>query len=392
MNGNNAFAAICRVLQSLTLFRGTAADWVRWLGARSEDPKETFLLLRRAFLQKDATPATHIFCAACCCRHEVFVWTEDRVAALRSELYPTISSSSSLADTTSDLVAYDARRSDRPRSLKATDSTVQRFNDSTCHDPNRVLAAVCRCDDHPGCPDLQLTPADLEIWALSWPRLARELCRALELAQQFVELAISNTRQIGSWSSAAVPVLLTIQPDRERLRTIILELIARFGRRFIVLAPAARHLDAACLELLEKADAICFPLDACLVLTDNATLRPIRPPGELFGRFAPKLDDSDFSEAQRVFALVQQLDAGARNKLPSVLTVFRLYCIEDLTVDQIADKCRCAKSTVSNRLHQIRKTTGTDPITFRRMSGHFDRMMDQTTDSRARSKYLRLDE
>src|SRR5256885_10094270 len=47
----------------------------------------------------------------------------------------------------------------------------------------------------------------------------------------------------------------TIQPDRERLRLIILELIARFGRRFIVLAPAARHLDAACLELLDKAQA-----------------------------------------------------------------------------------------------------------------------------------------
>jgi hypothetical protein len=304
------------------------------LDARSDDPNEAFLLLRRAFLQKDASPATHVFCPDCCCRHEVFVWA----------------------------------------------------------DPHPALTAVCRCDDHPGCPDLQLSPADLEMWSLSWPRLARELCRALELAPQFSELAIINTRQIGSWSSDAIPVLLTIQPDRERLRSIILELIARFGRRFIVLAPAARHLDAACLELLEKAEAAFFPLDANLVLTHNATLQPIRPPGELFGRFAPKLDNSDFSEAQRVFALVQQLDAGARNKLPSVLTVFRLYCIEDLTVDQISDKCSCAKSTVSNRLHQIRKTTGTDPITFRRMSGHFDRMMDQATDSRARSKYVRLDE
>jgi hypothetical protein len=357
---DQGWAAICRVLQSLTQFLGTAADWVRWLGARTHEPQETFVLLKRAFLQQEPAPARHIFCPECHCQHEVFVWTEDRLAAARAEMYPQTYAPEVLA-------VHEARFTP-------------------------VITAICRCDDQPGCADLNLTPAELEVWSLHWPRLARELCRGLDLNQQFVELPIGNTCQVGSWSSEAVPVLLTVQPDRQRLRPVLLELSARFRQRFIVLGPTARHLDASGIELLENANAAYFPLDSNVTLTHNATLQPVRPPGELFAKFSPRLGDSDFSEAQRIFALVQQLDAGARNRLPSVLTVFRLYCIDELTVDGIADKCRCAKSTVSNRLQQIRKTTGTDPTMFRRISAHFDRMMDAASDSRARSRHLRVNE
>lgn len=381
---HTAWAAICRVLQSLTRFRATSADWVRWLGARTPEPQETFLLLKRAFLQKEAPPATHIFCPNCYCQHEVFIWTADRLAASRAELFPQHGA----WPEQQDLCGANRRLADGCiAGNSGTDLTVQR-----CHNSTPVsITAICRCDDHPGCPDLQLTPADLEVWSLNWPRLGRELCRGLELNHQFLQLPIPSTCQIGSWSADAVPVLLTIQPDPERLRPVLLELIARFRQRFIVLAPTARHLDACGIELLENAHAACFPLDSNLLLTHNATFRSLRSPGELFAKFSPRLDQSDFSEAQRIFALVQQLDSSTHRRLPSVLTVFRFYCIDGRSVDQIADKCGCAKGTISNRLQQIRKTTGTDPILFRRMSAHFERMLEAATDSRARSTHLRPD-
>ena len=358
MNAYNPFGALCRMLESLTHFRGTTADWVRWLGTRLDSAEEIFGLFQRAFLRKEPTPATHMFCPDCHCRHEVFVWTIERIAAARAELFPPTHPALALL-------------------------TIPPVPPS--------ISAVCRCEDHCGCPDLQLTAAEIEVWSLNWARLARELCRAFELAPQFVPGYMRNTCQVGSWSSAAVPVFLTIQPDRERLRWVILELITRCRERFILLQPTSRHLDSACLELLANANAGCFPLDGNLVLTHNATLQATRPPGELFVKFTPPLSDSDFSEAQRIFALVRQLDSESRIRLPSVLTVLRLYCIEELNVGQIAGKCRCAKGTISNRLRQIRKATGTDPILFRRISDHFDRMMDAASDSRARTRHVRVD-
>src|SRR5205823_1618925 len=172
----------------------------------------------------------------------------------------------------------------------------------------------------------------------------------------------------------------------------LVELIARLRERFIVFGPTARQVEAACWELLASANAAYFPLEGNVMLTHNATLQPTRSPGELFRKFTPQPGEADLSEAQRIFALVQQLEAESRNKLPSVLTVFRLYCLEQLKVDQIADRCRCAKGTISHRLQAIRRMTGTDPLAFRRMSAHFDRMMEGATDSRAVRTYVRTDE
>src|SRR5947209_1796129 len=317
MMTNNPFGAICRTLESLTLFRGTAADWVRWLAGRLESPEDAFALLRRAFLQKEAAPATHVFCAHCQCQHEVLVCTSARSRAARVELYPAGHPALSV-----------------PAIPPASTS----------------ITALCRCGDQSGCPDIELEQADLEVWRVNWARFGRELCRAFELAGQFAELPVRNTWQIGSWSSEAVPVVLTIQPDRGRLRSALVELIARLRERFIVFGPTARQVEAACWELLSSANAAYFPLEGNVMLTHNATLQPARSPGELFRKFTPQPGEADLSEAQRIFALVQQLEAESRNKLPSVLTVFRLYCLEQLKVDQIADRCRCAKGTISHRL------------------------------------------
>jgi hypothetical protein len=153
------------------------------------------------------------------------------------------------------------------------------------------LVAVCQCESG-SCPDISLTPADIEIWELSWPRLGRALCRALQLDARSDELPVCNTRQIGSWSADAVPVFLTIQTEPEDLRGVIAELVARLQHPFILLAPTAAHLNATCRELLTHAKASFFPLDSTVCFTEHATLRSAKPPGELFASLCPAVQAS----------------------------------------------------------------------------------------------------
>ncbi len=65
--------------------------------------------------------------------------------------------------------------------------------------------------------------------------------------------------------------------------------------------------------------------------------------------------------ARSLFEVLERLDSDSRRKPPSLLTVFRLYCVRRLTVVQIAHKCRCSLGTVSNRLKLLHAKTGTRP-------------------------------
>lgn len=246
------------------------------------------------------------------------------------------------------------------------------------------LRAICRCDP-PNCPDIPLTPEDIILFELSWNKIARALCNVLSLDHKPADLGLLNTRQIGSWSVDAVPVILTIQHERGWFRTVLLELIARLRKRFILLAPTARNLDAVCVELLESANAGFFPLDACLTLTEHGTLRltGARAPGELFAKFTPQPKDLDESAASRAFALVQQLESEEPTKPPTALTVFRLYCVENLNVAQIARKCGCSRGTVRGRLELIEKRTGANVDWLRKRSAHFEKIEASLSDSRA---------
>ena len=54
--------------------------------------------------------------------------------------------------------------------------------------------------------------------------------------------------------------------------------------------------------------------------------------------------------AKAAFALLVKLDAQGKQKAPTPMTVFRLYCIAGLSAEQVATKCRCSKATVMGRL------------------------------------------
>jgi hypothetical protein len=224
----------------------------------------------------------------------------------------------------------------------------------------------------------------VQVLELSRPKLARALCHAFGLHPKFTDLHIRNTVQIGAWSAEAVPAVFTIQPDAPSLRSVVCELLARLREKFILLAPTARGLDALGHEMLNHAGAGFFPLATHVSLDAEGRLRLAdKAPGELFAKFTPQPKECDETAARRAFALVQELDGKSRMKPPSVLTVFRLYCIEELSASEIAQMCRCGKSTVIHRLNLIREKTGTDPEQLRRLSSHLSRMEEDFEDSRA---------
>jgi hypothetical protein len=248
--------------------------------------------------------------------------------------------------------------------------------------PSEFLG-ICRCELW-GCSDLKLSSEDITVWELSWNRLAQALCRALMLQPRPADLRLSTTRQIGAWSTNGVPVILTIQSTASRFREILTTLTARLHAPFILLAPTASHFDADCAGLLGNVGAGFFPLENTIHLTPSGSLQPATAPGELFARFtaAPAAPPSE-EVARSAFALVQQLDSEWPLKPPTLLTVFRLYCVEELSAAQVARKCRSSKATVVRRLELLRSRIGQDPQDLRRLSSHFDKQDDTLYDSRA---------
>jgi hypothetical protein len=278
-----------------------------------------------------------------------------------------------------------------PRGCACTHEIVQAesqsaFSDSRItHHASRssAIRAVCRCEP-PNCPDIPLMPDDILLFELSWTKISRALCHVFALDYKPVDLGLLNARQIGSWSVDAVPVILTIHHERAWFRTVLLELLARLRQRFILLAPTSKNFDAVSQELLASADAGFFALDANLTLSDQGELQlsSARVPGDLFARFTPQPKDVEEDVAGRAFALVQQLESQD-NKHPTPLTIFRMYCIENLNVVQIARKCRCSRGTVRNRLELISARTGVKPDLLRRRSAHLEKIEAGLSDSRA---------
>jgi hypothetical protein len=247
-----------------------------------------------------------------------------------------------------------------------------------------TIVGICRCESW-NCEDLCLTPAETACYQLSWPRLGHAICQALGLKAKNAEIALQGTRQIGAWSVEAVPVILTIQSRTTDFRNIVVQLAARLRRRFILLGPTATHFDVASQELLARAEAGFFPLDANLTLTPAGSLRATKIPGELFARFQPDGDGEKREEVARtVFGLLQRLDSEGPAKPPGVLTVFRLYCLENLTAAQVARKCHCSKTTVVERLNLIRAKTGMSLENLRACSTHLTQVQEEMSDSRTR--------
>ncbi len=348
-------------LERLPSLRAIPSTWRSLMG----DEFENF---QSAFLQKLPDPAQGFFCEKCYCTHEVIIYgPEAHARALAAIGHPA-------AETPP---------------IPSPDNHVSRFTHHasriTHHAPQ--IVAACRCEDG-HCPPLELTAPDIEIWSLNWPKLARALCRAFGLSSQFADLKLFNTCQIGAWSADAVPVILTIQSSISHLQSTISQLALRLRRPFILLAPTNGNLDAIAQEFLASASAAFFPLDTTVRLTESGILLPLKTPGELFAKFTPAPKDSAGEDvARQTLALAKALDSEQRFRKAPVFTVFLLYCQEGLNADQIARRCRCARSVVFTRLTLLRRKLGRDLAGLRQHSAQFESIEASLADPRARSIY-----
>ena len=347
------------VWQALETSRGltaVAASWRERLG-------EQFEAFKDAFLQRAAGVAKGMPCPrGCGCTHEIVTSDEGRDSG--GQHRERLAGGDSLPP--------------HPSPLRWGEGEVR----STAEAPS-TIRAICRCEPAT-CPDILLKPQDIVLYELSWTKIARVLCHVFGLDYKPVDFGLLNTRQIGSWSVDAVPVILTIHHERGWFRTALLELLARLRQRFILLAPTAKNIDAVSHELLASSDAAFFSLDATVTLTAEGSLRLANVlPGELFAKFTPQPSESDEEIASRAFALVQQLDSEGTRKSPSVLTVFRMYCIDGLGITTIARKCRATRVTIRTRLKLIEAKTGMNIDQLRKVSAHLEEAAVGYTDSRA---------
>ncbi|HEV2208997.1 MAG TPA: hypothetical protein VG167_09505, partial [Verrucomicrobiae bacterium] len=159
------------------------------------------------------------------------------------------------------------------------------------HDKSAAVG-VCICDTH-HCPDIPLTIEEITPFVVDWHRLGYAISRALNCTPGITTLCPANTKQIGSWSTAAVPLILTVQHDRPPFRSAVAELAASIHRPFILLTPTMALPDAVCLAYLHDAGAALFDLQSILTFTPSGALVPLKTPGELFAQFTPQPKEID---------------------------------------------------------------------------------------------------
>ncbi len=246
------------------------------------------------------------------------------------------------------------------------------------------VVAVCRCEPW-RCDAIPIKPEDLLLWQIGWHRLGARLCRALSLESRPVDLGFRGTRQIGAWSAGLVPVILALERGTEAFELVASQAAARLRRPLLLLTPTARWVTATLLERLNGFGAEVIPLDRHVSFLPSGVLHANRSAGELFAKFTPEPDEqADEEVARRAFAMVQALGAETGQRKAAATAVFRLFCIEGLSVAQIARHCRCARSLVYLRLQQLRRKLKRDPAEFRRYSAHLERIDTSLSDNRAR--------
>jgi len=240
--------------------------------------------------------------------------------------------------------------------------------------------------DRTGSPGLQMHDGTFEgFLQVNWTRLCKTISAAFGLNHKTIDLPLPATCQIGSWSTDAIPIILTVQAESRMFRHVICELAVRLRKPFILLGPTSSHIDVTCHELLANAGAEFFGLDSNTSITESGSLRLLKSPPELFARFTPApTQPLDEDTTRKAFALVKALDNRKCLKKPSAVTVFSFYCIDGLNVSDIARRCHCSRGTILNRLNFIRKKTGTNPDNFRQLSRSMANSEDSLSNFRAR--------
>ena len=221
--------------------------------------------------------------------------------------------------------------------------------------PDGSLTAVCACDP-PNCDGFTVTPAEAALLELNWTRLGLGLCGALKADARDTDLGVPGARQIGAFSSAAVPVVLSVQDGRRDFRSAVAGVIAAVGKPFILLAPTSQFVDGFSLGRLKGAGARFFDLESHVLVLASGALRAVKDPMEVFAEFLPSGGGPEPPDyAKGLFALVGKLEAKGKWRKASPLTVFRLYFVRQLSRAKVAAECDCVPGLVTLRLKQLER-------------------------------------
>ncbi len=250
-----------------------------------------------------------------------------------------------------------------------------------------LLVAVCACDP-PCCDDFTVAPGEAVLWELNWRKLGVALCGVLKSDVRDTDLGVAGARQVGAFSSAAVPVVLSVQEGRRDFQAAVAGVIAALGKRFILLAPTSRFVDGWVLGRLTGAGARFFDLESHVAVMASGALQALKDPMELFapllaGAREPEPEDV----ARRLFALVEELESEGKWRKAPVIQVFRLYCLKGFSRAEVAKRCGCVPGLITLRLKTIEKRLGRKAAELRVLSPQFEEIEDSLSDSRARHIY-----
>jgi hypothetical protein len=219
---------------------------------------------------------------------------------------------------------------------------------------------VCKDDDGTGCDDIPLTKEDVEIWELNLARLGRAISQALKCdAKDDPRLGLARTRQIASLGDAPLPVMLTVQHDEDGFGEVAAQLVARFPKGFILLAPTSRFCTASATELLSKVNAGFFSLESHVTLLPSGKLHAPKSGAELFkGHLPEKREAVRESEAARIFAILQKLRSKRAGMAAPLYDVFVATVLEGASQREAARRCECSPALMSKRVGELKGEFG----------------------------------
>jgi hypothetical protein len=284
------------------------------------------------------------------------------------------------------------------------------------------VSAVCDCEDE-GCEKFIVRAEDLIVYALNIVVLAEAVRRAFAFdgceAAGYAEL---QSRLVGTWGVRRSPVFFYIPISGSGTLAEVDRVCAAVPDPFILMTPTSRFCTPMVLRALRRHGSVQLALAGMVALTAPGHLEiiPSQKPSVdlLLGEFAkrvpegkaleravarmeakldalakrsleerPETDGMTESVARQAFGLVRKLDEEEGARKPSLLTVLRLYCVDNLSVRQIARKSGCSIGTVMNRLQTLAQKIGVRPETLRAYSAQFERMEEELSESRAREIY-----
>jgi hypothetical protein len=294
------------------------------------------------------------------------------------------------------------------------------------HGPEHI-AGACRCEAG-DCPTIRLKPSDLVIYEIDGFKLCEAIRKAfgLEISREPGAWKQPNDfRSVGVFGPERHFAKYICRQDEDSLLNEIERLLWP-GDPFLLITPTPRHhsevihsklkrngcgiialsetvelLAGGKLKVIKGVDSVLSIIrkperqreDTTKILTEihqgvtavRTDVREIRKGVKTQNEGEPV----DESVARQLFALVKQLESETNWRKAPILQVFRLYCMENLSRDEVAKRCSCVPSLISLRLKQIEGKLGRKPLELRQFSSHFEAMEESIADPRAKKIYRR---